>query len=92
LIGYDYLEDLRGLTCPLLLVKMKQSLKQIDSNQTLLVKTSDASSEKDFQAYIDTTPYQMLYEKVSGEWHYYFSMSDLTKTDESVKKQAKVHQ
>lgn len=52
--------DLRGLRCPLLLVKTKQILQQLPWGTTLVVHTTDASSEKDFKRYTQLAGHEFL--------------------------------
>lgn len=43
--------DARGLDCPLPLLKMKQALNKMASNDVLEVLATDAGSERDFVAF-----------------------------------------
>ena len=48
----DEVLDLRGLNCPMPLLKTKQKLNKIDRDTVLFVMTTDQGSIRDFNAYI----------------------------------------
>ena len=52
--------DLKGLSCPLPLLKMKLALKQMEPGQVLCVETSDAGSWQDFKKFTEITDNVML--------------------------------
>lgn len=54
--------DVTGYRCPMPLLKMKQALNSVEIGDTILVKVSDPGSQRDFQAFIQMTPHQMVTE------------------------------
>lgn len=52
--------NLKGLSCPLPLLKMKLALKQMEPGQVLCVETSDAGSWQDFKKFTEITDNVML--------------------------------
>lgn len=52
--------DLKGLSCPLPLLKMKLALKQMEPGEVICVETSDAGSWQDFKKFTDITENEML--------------------------------
>lgn len=47
--------DLKGLACPLPLLKMKLALKQLELGQLLLIETTDSGSWTDFHKFTEIT-------------------------------------
>lgn len=52
--------DLRGLKCPLPVLKTKKALSAMPKGGTLEVKTSDCGSVKDFEAFCRTTGTELV--------------------------------
>lgn len=52
--------DARGLACPLPLLKMKLALKDLNSNNTIRVLTSDEGSLEDFKSFCELTGNTLL--------------------------------
>ena len=52
--------DLKGLTCPLPLLKMKLALKQIEPGQVIYVETSDSGSWQDFHKFAEITNNELI--------------------------------
>ncbi len=75
-LDFDHLVDLTDLTCPMLLVKMKQSLNRLTLGEKLLVKVTDPAAENDFKAFIAMTPHHMRCKKESGQWHFLITKND----------------
>lgn len=48
----DYELDLRGLNCPVPVMRMKKKMQTMSSGQTLHVLTTDPGSVPDFAAYV----------------------------------------
>lgn len=53
LTSVDLELDLSGLTCPLPLLKTKQSLNKMNSGQVVKVIATDPGSERDFQVFAE---------------------------------------
>ena len=47
--------DLKGLACPLPLLKMKLALKQLEPGQLIYVETTDSGSWTDFHKFTEIT-------------------------------------
>jgi len=56
----DQVLDTSGLSCPLPLLKAKQSLNRLEKGQLLKVIATDSGSVRDFKAYTDQSPHQLL--------------------------------
>jgi tRNA 2-thiouridine synthesizing protein A len=52
--------DVRGLNCPLPILRAKKALAEIGSGQVLRVQATDPGSVKDFQAFAKQTGNQLL--------------------------------
>ena len=52
--------DLKGLTCPLPLLKMKLALKQVEPGQVIYVETSDSGSWQDFHKFAELTNNELI--------------------------------
>ncbi len=52
--------DLSGLTCPLPLLKTKQSLNKMHPGQVVKVIATDPGSERDFQVFAEQSGNQLL--------------------------------
>lgn len=52
--------DLKGLACPLPLLKMKLALKQIEPGQLIYVETSDSGSWTDFHKFAEITNNELV--------------------------------
>jgi TusA-related sulfurtransferase len=52
--------DLKGLACPLPLLKMKLALKQLEFGQLLAVETTDSGSWKDFHKFAELTENELV--------------------------------
>ena len=52
--------DLKGLTCPLPLLKMKLALKQVEPGQVIYVETSDSGSWQDFHKFAEITDNELI--------------------------------
>jgi len=52
--------DVRGLRCPLPLLKAKKALTELNAGEVLKVSATDPGSQRDFQAYMDHSSHSML--------------------------------
>lgn len=68
--------DLSGLTCPLPLLKTKQSLNRMLAGQVIKVIATDPGSERDFQVFMQQSGNQLLeIEKADGKFYYWIQKS-----------------
>lgn len=51
----DITMDLKGLKCPLPVVKVSQQIKKMDVGQTLVAETTDPGAHADFPAWAKTS-------------------------------------
>ena len=58
--------DVRGLTCPMPLLKARQALNRMTAGQVLRVLATDPGSVRDFQSYAELTGHSLL-ESSEGE-------------------------
>jgi len=64
--------DLCGLTCPLPLLKAKQSLNKLASGQVVKVIATDPGSERDFHVFAEQSGNQILkFEKDDDRFLYW---------------------
>lgn len=56
----DEVLDVRGLHCPLPLLKAKQSLNKLAQGQVLKVIATDVGSVRDFKAFTDQSDHELL--------------------------------
>jgi tRNA 2-thiouridine synthesizing protein A len=59
-MNFDKELDVRGLNCPLPIVKAKKSLNELISGQVLKVVATDPGSVKDMQAFAKQTGNELL--------------------------------
>jgi tRNA 2-thiouridine synthesizing protein A len=52
--------DLKGLVCPLPLLKMKLALKHLESGDLLFAETTDSGSWKDFHKFVELTENELV--------------------------------
>ena len=52
--------DVKGLNCPLPILRTKKALSEMDSGQVLHVLATDAGAVKDFQAFAKQTGNQLI--------------------------------
>ncbi|TVP93235.1 MAG: sulfurtransferase TusA family protein [Pseudomonadaceae bacterium] len=68
--------DARGLNCPLPLLKAKQALNALASEQVLLVRATDAGSWRDFQRFSELSGHKLLHaDTLDDEFHYWLRKS-----------------
>ncbi len=63
----DQLLDVKGLNCPLPILKSKKALKDLPIGGTLQVVATDPGAVKDFEAFCRTTGNQLVESKVEGK-------------------------
>ena len=59
-MSYDAVLDLRGLACPMPLVKTRQALMVLPSGATVLALATDPGSKADFEAYCAASGHQLI--------------------------------
>lgn len=63
--------DLKGLACPLPLLKMKLALKQLEPDQLIYVETTDSGSWADFHKFTEITNNELISaEKVAEQYQF----------------------
>lgn len=69
---FDIELDLRGLNCPLPILKTKKALTTLKSGQILKIIGTDPGSPKEFQMFDRLAGFQLLtIEEQGEEFHYY---------------------
>ena len=63
--------DLKGLACPLPLLKMKLALKQLEPEQLIYVETTDSGSWTDFHKFAEITNNELVSAEQLAD-HYQF--------------------
>lgn len=63
----DQLLDVKGLNCPLPILRAKKALKDIAMGGTLEVQATDPGAVKDFEAFCRTTGNELLESKVDNK-------------------------
>jgi tRNA 2-thiouridine synthesizing protein A len=64
--------DVRGLNCPLPILRAKKALGEITSGQVLKVMATDPGSVKDFQAFAKQTGHTLVkHEAPTSEFHFW---------------------
>ena len=58
--------DIRGLNCPLPILKAKKALTDLNSGQLLRVVSTDAGSVRDFQAFAKQTGNALVEQSTAG--------------------------
>ncbi len=58
--------DVKGLNCPLPILRTKKALSEMDSGQVLRVLATDPGSVKDFAAFARQTGNELLEQKEDG--------------------------
>jgi tRNA 2-thiouridine synthesizing protein A len=59
--------DVKGLNCPLPILRAKKALKDLAMGSTLKVLATDPGSVKDFEAFCRTTGNELLESKEEGQ-------------------------
>lgn len=68
----DHELDLRGLNCPVPVMRMKKQMLTMASGQTLRVLATDPGSVPDFKAYVKSSGDTLLESKKSAEGDFEF--------------------
>jgi len=70
---FDQELDVKGLSCPLPILRTKKMLSEMSSGQVLRVVATDRSAVKDFQAFAKQTGNQLLANAEEDEvFEFYF--------------------
>lgn len=59
-ISVDITMDLKGLKCPLPIVKVSQQMKKMNIGQVLVAETTDPGAHADFPAYAKSSGNEIL--------------------------------
>ena len=62
----DQVLDVKGLNCPLPILRAKKALKDVTVGGTLEVIATDPGAVKDFEAFCRTTGHELLESKTEG--------------------------
>ncbi len=68
----DHELDVRGLNCPVPVMRMKKKMQTMSSGQTLRVLASDPGSIPDFKAYVKSSGDTLLESKKTPEGDFEF--------------------
>jgi tRNA 2-thiouridine synthesizing protein A len=68
----DFDLDLRGLSCPLPVMRMRKKLESMTSGQTLCILSSEAGSVRDINAYVNSSGDTLLESKKTPEGDFEF--------------------
>ena len=63
----DQMLDVKGLNCPLPILRAKKALKDVAMGGTLQVLATDPGSVKDFEAFCRTTGNELVESKTEGK-------------------------
>ena len=63
----DQILDVKGLNCPLPILRAKKALKDVPTGGTLQVLATDPGAVKDFEAFCRTTGNELLESNVDGK-------------------------
>ncbi|MBT3529906.1 MAG: sulfurtransferase TusA family protein [Gammaproteobacteria bacterium] len=64
--------DLKGLECPMPLLKAKLALNNMESQQILKVAATDPGSERDFHLFVEQSDHQILdFQKDDSAYFYW---------------------
>ncbi|HBA33955.1 MAG TPA: SirA family protein [Gammaproteobacteria bacterium] len=76
MVEYEHTLDVKGLQCPLPILKAKKALAQLVSGEVLFVIATDPGSVRDFDAFSRQTGHAMLesYER-DGSYHFLIKKS-----------------
>ena len=69
---FDRELDVKGLNCPLPILRTKKALAEMSSGQVLRVFATDPSAAKDFQAFARQTGNQLLATDEAGQVFEFF--------------------
>jgi tRNA 2-thiouridine synthesizing protein A len=63
----DQVLDVKGLNCPLPIIRAKKALKDMRTGSTLQVLATDPGAVKDFEAFCRTTGNELVDSRVEGK-------------------------
>jgi len=69
--AFDRELDVRGLNCPLPILRAKKALGEITAGQVLKVRATDPGSVKDFQAFCKQTGNELLSHSEGAEFTFF---------------------
>ena len=72
MITVDAELDACGLNCPLPLLKAKLELNRLSVGEVLLVKATDAGSQRDFRSFAQLAGHRLLREEVVDGVYFYW--------------------
>ena len=65
--------DVRGLNCPLPILRTKKSLAEMTAGQVLKILATDPGAVIDFQVFADQTGNELIsFSETAGEFTFYF--------------------
>jgi tRNA 2-thiouridine synthesizing protein A len=59
-LTFDVFLDLRGLACPMPLIKTRQALMVVEAGATICVLATDPAAKADFESFCEATGHQLL--------------------------------
>ncbi len=62
----DKVLDVKGLSCPMPIVKTKKTIDGMESGQILEIHATDKGSKKDLAAWVEATGHEMLHQEDDG--------------------------
>jgi len=69
--AFDRELDVRGLNCPLPILRAKKALGELSTGQVLKVMATDPGSVKDFQAFCKQTGNELLSHSEGSEYTFF---------------------
>jgi len=73
---YDITLDVKGLNCPLPLLRLKQLLPTVETGGVIQVMATDPAAHLDIGVFIDKSKHQMLlHERVDDIQYFYIQIS-----------------
>lgn len=71
-MNFDHELDVRGLHCPLPLLRLKQFLPKAHAGEVIFVRATDPAAHLDIGVFVDRSPHDMLqYQQVEGEQQFF---------------------
>lgn len=69
---YDITLDVKGLNCPLPLLKLKQCLSKVESGDVIQLIATDPAAHLDIGVFIDKSDHQMLLHEREDDVQYFY--------------------
>ncbi len=66
-ITADKILDVKGLLCPLPVIKLSKAIKEIDVGQVVEMQATDPGSQPDMDAWAKNTGHALIESKVDGD-------------------------